>query len=244
MALKIPFSTGAEHVGILRNEGGNLPHIMARVKAHQGALNAILHTGAARAHRGNPAASLKIWKLYALPVLMKGLGSLVLLQSEITIIAQHIKETQEKLMRLYPKTPQCVVSFLAGCLPGKALVHLKMFSIFIMICLLKGSILHQYSLQVLTKSKSSDKSWFTAIRDLCLQYNLSHPVVLLQSELTKDQLKLKVKKAVINFWETKLRSEAATLPSLQYFHPQFMSLCSTHPILMLAGPSPYQSVMS
>ena len=112
--LKIPFSTGAEHVGILRNEGGNLPHIMARVKAHRGALNAILHTGAARAHRGNPAASLKIWKLYALPVLMKGLGSLVLLQSEITIIAQHIKETQEKLMRLYPKTPQCVVSFLAS----------------------------------------------------------------------------------------------------------------------------------
>ena len=242
--LKIPFSTGAEHVGILRNEGGNLPHIMAGVKAHQEALNAILHTGAARAHRGNPAASLKIWKLYALPVLMKGLGSLVLLQSEITIIAQHIKETQEKLMRLYPKTPQCVVSFLAGCLPGKALVHLKMFSIFIMICLLKGSILHQYSLQVLTKSKSSDKSWFTAIRDLCLQYNLSHPVVLLQSELIKDQLKLKVKKAVINFWETKLRSEAATLPSLQYFHPRFMSLCSTHPILMLAGPSPYQSAMS
>ena len=124
-----------------------------------------------------------------------------------------------------------VVSFLAGCVPCKALVHLKMFSIFGMICLLKGSILHQHSLQVLTKSKSPAQSRFTTIRDLCLQYNLPHPVVLLQSELTKHQLKVLMKKAVISFWEIKLRSDAAALPSLQYFNPEFMSLRSTHPIL-------------
>ena len=53
-----------------------------------------------------------------------------------------------------------------------------------------------------------------------------------------------MKKAVISFWEIKLRSDAAALPSLQYFNLECMSLRSTHPILRLAGPSPYQSVMS
>ena len=44
--------------------------------------------------------------------------------------------------------------------------------------------------------------------------------------------------------EVKLRKEAAVLPSLEYFHPEYMSLVSPHPILKTAGSSPYQVSMS
>ena len=115
---KVPFASSVEHVGIIRSQEGNLPEIMDRIKSHQGALGAVLHAGGARSHRGNPAASLRLEKTYALPVLLSGLGSLALLQSELDVIDHHVKVTQERLMRLHPKTPQYVVALgCSVCLP-------------------------------------------------------------------------------------------------------------------------------
>ena len=71
---RIPFSTSAEHVGMLRSISGNEPAILERFKAHGKALSGVLHTGIAKGHRGNPASSLHIDKLYAIPVLMSGLA--------------------------------------------------------------------------------------------------------------------------------------------------------------------------
>ena len=96
--------------------------------------------------------------MYATPKLLSGIGALTLLKSEIDMIDHHLKETYEKLMRLHPRTPQCVVSFLAGCLPGTALVHQRMLSIFAMICNLKGGVLHQHAMHVLVRSKDSSRS--------------------------------------------------------------------------------------
>ena len=60
----------------------------------------------ARSHRGNPAASVRIHQLYANPVLMLGLGALVLSDSEIATIDQHHKEVLRNLQRLLPCTPK------------------------------------------------------------------------------------------------------------------------------------------
>ena len=240
----IPFVTTAEHVGILRSETGNLPNIMSRIKAHQKALGAVLHAGLARNHRGNPAASLRVHSMHATSVLLSGIGALSLLKSEINMIEYHVKQTLEQLMRLHPRTPQCVVAFLAGSLPGTALVHLRMFSIFGMICRLKENVLHHHATKVLVEAKPSSRSWFVGIRDLCLQYSLPHPLKLLQSAFSKDQFKSMVKKSIINYWEVKLRAEAALLPSLEYFHPQYMSLISPHPVWTTAGPLSYHVAMS
>ena len=75
---RIVFSQNAEHVGIVRSTSGNGPTLLARFAAHRKALQGILHTGMARAHRGNPERGLHIDKIYAIPVLMPGLAPLVL----------------------------------------------------------------------------------------------------------------------------------------------------------------------
>ena len=54
----VPFTETVEHVGILRDESSNLVHVMSRLRAHQRALH-----------------SLRIEKLFAQPILLKGLGS-------------------------------------------------------------------------------------------------------------------------------------------------------------------------
>ena len=241
---RIPFVDTAEHLGILRNKSSNLPNILKRISAHKNALGAVLHAGLARGHRGNPAASLKVESLHGIPVLLSGLGALVLLKSEIEMLDHHLKETHERMMRLHARTPQCVVAFLAGCLPGTAKLHQRMLSIFGMVSRLPRSILHQHARRVLVASKPSAKSWFTEIRNLCLLYSLPHPLSLLETPMTKDNYKKLVKQQITNFWEIKLRNEASSLSSLEFFHPNFMSLRSPHPIWTTAGSSSYQVAMS
>ena len=126
MGEKIPFTDNVEYVGILRSVTGNLSNILKQITAHKRKLGAVLHSGVARGHHGNPAASLRVDKVYGLPVLMSGLGALVLNKSEKDIINQHYKSTLENLMRLHQVTPPSVVYFLSGSLPGHAFLHLTL----------------------------------------------------------------------------------------------------------------------
>ena len=207
--------------------------------------SSLLHTGMSRRHRGNPAASIHVNQIYGIPVLMSGLGALNLLKSEEDMLDHHHKGTLEKLLRLLPCTPQCVTLFLSGSLPGSALLHHRQLSIFGMICRLPDNVLHKMAIHSLTTLKHSSRSWFLRIRNLCLQYSLPHPLVLLRTPLSKYSYKSFIKKKVLSYWEDSLRTTAMNnYTSLQYFHPQYMSLTVPHPMLTSAGSSPYCITMS
>ena len=237
----LKFYNNAEHVGIVRSVVGNLPSILARIAAHKSALSAVLHTGAARHHRGNPAASLRLERVYGIPVLLSGMGSLVLNKAELTTISIHQQKTVQRLLRLLPNTPCAVLYFLSGCLPGEALIHLKQLSILAMITCLAGTPLHTHAIEVYSTG-ASPNSWFHQVRNLCLQYQLPHPLTLLTppTPLSKDAFKRLAKKQIVSYWGDKLRHEASLLPSLRFFKPHFMSITSPHPLFLSAGSSAYE----
>ena len=240
----IRFSETAEHVGILRSVSGNDATILARITEHKKALGAVLHTGMARGHRGNPAASLGIEQLYGLPVLLSGLAPLFLLKAEEGVIEQHHKETVSNLQRLLPGTPSPVVFFLAGTLPGSGHLHIRQLSIFGMISRLTGNFLQRYVLYIFQSEIVPPKSWFHQISNLCEKYSLPSPLQLLENPMLKTQYKIMVKKNVVKFWEASLRLEAAHLPSLEFFKPEQMSLTRSHPIWTTSGSSPSNIVMA
>ena len=169
-SVHIEFTDSAEHVGLVRSVAGNLPAIHARISAHKKARGAVLHTGMARSHRGNPAASLRVQQVYANPVLFSGIASLVMDEQELNIVNQHHKECLRNLQRLLPLTPQSVIYFLSGSLPGKAILHTRMLSIFRMITRLHDNIINTHARNIFNFATSSSKSWFHQIRDLCLLY--------------------------------------------------------------------------
>ena len=70
----------AEHVGVICSTGGNLPHLLQRFSSHKCALHSVLHAGLSRGHRGNPAASIRVERMYGVLVLLSGTASLVLKQ--------------------------------------------------------------------------------------------------------------------------------------------------------------------
>ena len=200
----------------------------------------MIFTGIAQKHRGNPTIGLKIEQIYGTPVLMSGLASLVLLNSELSLLEHHHKVTYQKLQKLLPNTPASVVYFLGGCLPGSAVLHIKQLSIFGMVTRLHDDPLNIHAREVLTSAKISCKSWFMQLRNICLQYQLPHPLKLLDNPQSKDDFKKMVKARVIDYWETRLRGEASLLQSLIYFKPNYMSLTKPHPLWTTTGGNPHE----
>ena len=243
----IPFSTEAEHVGILRSSvSGASAAVLARMTAHSRALFAVLPAGLARRHSGNPAAALRVELLYALPVLLSGLAAMVLGKPEIEALDHHHKVKLEGVLRLYPSTPLPVVYFLAGCLPASAVLHLRQLTLLAMVARLGADCpLHQYGVFILSNPpprprSSSALPWFTQIRHICLQYNLPDPLEILGAPPSKAVWKPLIRRKVEQFWRAKLLAHVATLPSLSHLRATHMSLTSPSPLLTSCGSSGYE----
>ena len=224
----IHFSEEAKHVGIIRSSKGNLPNILNRIAAHQKALGGIMSFGIAKKRRTNPAVGLHQERVFGVPVLMSGLASLVLSPTDVSMLDSHYKETYQSIQKLHLNTPNCFIYFLGGCLPTKAVIHLKQLTLFGMVAQLHSDPLNIHARNILVSAKSSSKSWFCQIRDISLLYKLPHPLQILNNPPAKEQYKNMIKSHVVDYWETKLRGEASFLPSLKYFKPVFMSLCKPH----------------
>ena len=231
----INYSDFAEHVGVRRSvNGGNMPHIVDRIGAHTRALAAILHTGAARNHLANPSSCLQLEKIYGGGVLFSGTASLVLSEKEISSLSRHFRHTICKLQKLPLTTPSCVIFFLAGSLPAVAVLHLRILGLFGMIARSDpSSILQQIGRRTLLSDHCSKFSWFEKVRAITQLYLLPDPLLLLQNPPSKEYWKKMCLSKILDHWEVKFRAEAASLPSLQYFKPEFMSLSKPHPIWTL-----------
>ena len=238
----IEFVSEAEHVGVLRSESGNLPNILQRLSGFKKALGPLVACGLARGRRSNPAASMRILSIYATPVLLSGLPSLVLSPAEIGNIDQQYKRTLQNILKLAVSSPPALVHFVAGSLPLTAILHLRQLSLFGMICRLPANPLHSHAKHVLLTLSRSPNSWFQKVRDLLLQYQLPHPLVLLSDPPPKAMFKNLVKSKVTDYWETHLRLSVSPLleRSLCYFNPKYMSLNRPHKLLSAAGSNPYE----
>ena len=238
---KIAFSETADHVGVLRSScGSNLPNLMRRIAAHKKALSATLFTGLAQRHRGNPVVGLKVNQIYGTPVLMSGLASLVLTEAELSMLDKHFKKTIQNIQKLHPKTPDCFVYFLGGCLPARAELHSRQLSRFGMVARLRGNPLNIHARNILTDAKNSCKSWFIQIRNISAQYKLPHPLIILENPPCKEEYAKLVKSHIIDYWENKLRGEACLLPSLKYCNFNFMSLALPHSVWQTAQKNPHE----
>ena len=236
---EIPFSTTAEHLGVVRtSSSSNIPNIVERLAAHRRKLFSILPAGMAHHHVANPAASLRAEQIYALPVLLSGLSSLVMTKSELEIASSHYKNTLRRLMKLHDRTPESVIFFLAGSLPFLALLHLRRFSLFNMICHLPGNILNTLATSTLIEARPSSKSWFQGIRDLLIQYELPNALHLLETPMPRLKFKKLCKLKVTEYWQQKLAQESH-LPSLKYLQASHLSLCKPHPIWTSLDGNPY-----
>ena len=117
--------------------------------------NVITQQGIARGHRGNPTAGLMLERIYGMPVLLSGVGALVLSQVEINVLDIHHKSILRKLLRLPNKTPSPCVYFLSVSLPAAALLHMHQHKLLGLIFRQQNSVLYRHALDILSSSKPS-----------------------------------------------------------------------------------------
>ena len=155
---------------------------------------------------------------------MSGLPSLILSSNELGVLHKHYKLTLCHLQKLPRTTPDCVIFFLAGSLPIAALIHLRQLGLLGMIARLgENSVLQQLGMQTLLAGDNK-RSWFRQVREICQQYGLPHPLLVLQSPLSKLCWKSLCKARIILWWEDRLSREAVLLTSLCFFRPSHVPL--------------------
>ena len=177
----VDFTSTAEHVGVIRSIEGNMPNLLKRISSFKKALGFVLFCGLARGSRKNPAVAVRIVNVYATPVLMSGLASLVLSKKEVSSLDQQYKRTLQNILKLSISSPRSLVHFVAGSLPATAILHLRQISLFSMICHLS-----EHAQNVLHTSSLSRHSWFLQISEILLMYQLPHPLVLLANPPKKE----------------------------------------------------------
>ena len=237
---RIDFDSSAEHVGVTRTpKNGNMTHVLGRIAAHRRAVQAVLHCGLARSHRGNIAAGLRLEKIYGAPVLLSGCASLVLSTAEMSTLHCHYRTVIRQILRLPKNTPECFVMLASGSLPSTAIIHLRMLSLLGMIGRLgRDGILCRIGFNSLT-SASNSKSWFIMLRHVTQKYGLTDPLLVLQQPGSKNAWKTLCRKQVTLWWEEYFRGQATMLQSLEHFKAGWSSL--SRPLLLItAAGSPYE----
>ena len=238
--VKVPFSENMDHVGVIRDKDGNMPHVLNRIAQHKKAIASVLFTGSAKSHRANPAASLRLHTLYCTPVLLSGISSLVLTKSELKALDHHYTTTLQRLQRLYDKTPRAFIHFLAGSLPLTALIEMRRMSLFHMICLKPNSPLYLHAKHILPFEPHGSRSWFLLIKDICRKYKLDPPLSIMSNPGKKQYFKKLVKLKVCEYWQRQFAEECTQLSSLKNFDPSRASLLVLHPIWRLTGNCSYE----
>ena len=204
-------------VGVVRSVDGNSSHISARLAAHRKAVFAVLRAGLAKGHKANPSACLRVESIFGMPVLLSGMSSLILSKAEENMLDLYYKVHIQRLLKLHQSTPAPVVHFLAGTLPLRAQLHLRMLSLFGQLCRLRegDNILAAQASGVYSSADPSSHSWFWKLRQVCVQYGLPHPASWLVSKPTKLQVKKVTKSAVLGSWLAQLREKAESLSSCE-----------------------------
>lgn len=187
--------------------------------------------------------SLKIEQIYASPVFLSGLATLILTTKQVGLLDHYYKVHLERILRLHQSTPVPVVFFLAGRLPIQAQLHLKMISLFGIICRLSDG--NNFLSKVATSFFSSfptqrTKSWFNGLRKIFVIYNLPHPLHWLRGRPSKESVKEVAKASVLKYWLKLLREQASKLTSTMYLKTDFLGLTRCHPIFSYCPPSSWE----
>ena len=230
-------SAQARHVGVVRSALGNSFMIYDRISAHKKATYSLMHAGLAMAHRANPYALLRAEQVFLLPVITSGLATLVLTKKEVHDLG-HI----EYLTKQFTACSACFIHGLTGLLPFVAYLHLRMLTLLGQVCRLNegNNILARQARTVFSTTSPSSKSWFWQLRDICILYNLPHPLDFLELKYSKTTFKKLTKLAVITYNTDKFKTDATNLRSLKYFKFDKIGIRSVHPIFSTCGSNPYE----
>ena len=144
------------------------------------------------------------------------------------------KKDLKPLLSIPVTTADPAMYTISGTVPLEATIYKRALTLFGNICWLSVASFEKKDAnrQLHIKGHKSN-SWCVAVKELCLNYGLSHPLEILEDPLSKDAWSRIGSKQVNNYWADGIKWNAFLYTRLKYLHMEDYG--RQHPVIYTIG---------
>jgi hypothetical protein len=241
---QIDYSLKETHLGLERtSDGGTTAAVEKRIQSGRRTAYALMGAGMHGFNGISPHVSKTLMSTYVDPVVLYGLESLCIKESDLEALEKSHISLLRQLQSLPNSTAIPAIYLLLGILPIRAQIHIKILSLYISILHRPSSVEYDVIQRQLAIKDTSSSSWTSQLRQVLHMYKLPSSLQLANAPPLKKKWKLTVKSAVTTHWEEKLKEKAASMKSLRNLNLDMCAIGFSHPV-WVCGPDPLQATMA
>ena len=171
-----------KQLGIQRTvNGSSLPTIEERISSSRKAVYSLAGAGLYGLNGTGPKVSLRMVRLYIIPILIYGLEALVIKKAEMEVLEKYYRSLIRQLQHLPENTAKPAIYLLSGCTPIEGQVHIRMLTFLGSIARNRSSVDFQIVFRQLCMKNTMSNSWTTQIRTICNTYELPSPFEIIRN---------------------------------------------------------------
>ena len=146
------------------------------------------------------------------------------------------KEFLKMILSLPVTTADPAVYIISGTLPIEGIVHKRVLTFYGNICRLpKTSVEHQLAVRQLSVKPYDSHSWFIAVKEIFMKYDLPDPYEMLNSPPAMWKWKVAVNKHVNRHWEENIKASALLYSSLRFLNCSNFTCGKRHSLIKTLG---------
>ena len=226
---KVQVVDSGKHLGVERNiQSTNKDVIQERTMIGRRTTYALMGAGLHGLNGINPKIALKLIQTYVEPRYLYGMEILNLSETELKSLDSFQRKILKHIQHLPEKTANEAVYLLLGALPIRARIELNQLTLFLM-TITGSTIESKIAERQLAMKDLSSKSWFMSVCKTLIKYSLPSAHDLICDPPSKAVWKHQINTSVQEYWNEKLRQDAASKSSLKYLNINACQIGSTHP---------------
>ena len=233
---EMPNVTQTMHMGIMRSADTEQSATKDNIQKARRTLYSLMSSGLHEENGLDPETAIHLMQTYVLPVLIYGMEVVLPKRKYIDMLDKFYKKFLKMILSLPLNTADPLVYVLSGTIPVEAIIHRRALTFFRNICRLpETTIEHRLAVRQLSVKSFTSHSWFIAVKEIFIKYNLPDPYDLLRDPPTKFHWGRIVNKHVNSHWESSIKENAVLYSSLRFLNVSGFACGKRHPLLRTLG---------
>ena len=173
---------------------------------------------------------MKIYQCYVIPRLLFGLEVLPLNKGQLHLLSKFHLDNLRKFQSLPLRVASCAVYLLLGTLSLEAELHKRQLSLLYSLLTSSNETIYQLTERQIAINLDNNQSFYCRVEQVLEMYKLSSLTTIKSELTTKDQWKLRVKRAVNEYWTVLLQSEAKQKSTLINLNIESLNIGKVHKV--------------
>ena len=220
------------HMGILRSKTTEDSAVKENVSKARHTFYSLMPSGLHGENGLDPDTSIYLMQTYVMPVLVYGLEVVLPKQKHLDTLERFNRKFLKLILSLPVNVADPAVYILTGTLPVEAVLHKQVLTLFGKICRLPQTSIER---QLADRQSYGSHSWFIAVKEIFIKYNLQDPRRLLEDPPSKHKWKRIVNTQVNVYWEERIKASAVLYSSLRFLNVNNLKSGMRHPLITSMG---------